>query len=430
MRYALSPKWTLIYLLLIGVLADIAYGVLEYNNMGALRLSLLYRMTILAAFLVILIKRNDFHSWVVKSIILLWLVSMSVWVVTYGTTPLVININFFLRAIFVMAIAFILFRALESAHHDGYDISEKVFLGVIAYGVIASCSILFSFFTGIGRLTYGEWAFGIKSFFTGGNDIGLTMLVSLVFCWRAFWIKDSLVNLGLIMLISVAIAMIGSRAALGGVVGVTAVFTVAFLLFRRSDSIRTSFYKIVVGAGVIGISTFVFNYVSENFEELAFQVEKVTELLEGLSPRAKLEEIGNEVLEQRSAIHDMFGQGTRFFFEVHDLYYTRFPARIGLETEGYKAIEQDVMDIYGLYGWLLGGVFLFYHLCFWFISVRGFLRHRNILYFSCAIAISMYIFHGALAGHALVTSQVGTVIGAVYAFLWFKMKYPDEEVQV
>ncbi len=429
MRYALSPRITLIYLLIVSVAADIVYGVLDFYGAGSLRLSLLYRMTILSAFIVVLLRRNDLHAWIVKGMFVLWLISLSVWLYTYGKVPLWIDLNFFLRIMFVMAIAFLAYRALECAYEEGKDLRELLFSGIVIYGIVASCSIVFSFVTGIGRLTYGEWAFGIKSFFTGGNDIGLTMLVALVFCWRSFWISDSLWNLFKIILVSVAIALIGSRAAFGGVIGVTGIFTLCFLLFRPSRSMKTSVYKVVVATMVIGISSFTFKYVNDNFDELAYQVEKVTELLDGLSPRAKLEEAGAEVLEQRAPIHDAFGQGATFFFEVYDLYFLRYPMKQSTDVLPYKAVEQDLMDIYGMYGWLLGSVIILYHLYFWLLSVRCFVAQRDVLNFSCLLAITMYLFHGFLAGHALATSQVSTVIGVIYAFLWFNKVYlPKESV--
>jgi hypothetical protein len=201
LKYNLSPKWTLIYILILSVFVDIAYGVLSFIELGSLQIALLFRMSIIMAFLVALFRYNDIESWFFKALMIIWLVCLGVWVVSFGWVPIQLEVNYFLRAIFPLGIALLAYGALRQGHIAGKPVDRWIFIGIISYASISAISIVLSFLTGFGNLTYGPWAFGYKSFFTGGNDIGLAMLIGLVMAWCRLWRKDSLPNVLLILLI-------------------------------------------------------------------------------------------------------------------------------------------------------------------------------------------------------------------------------------
>ena len=424
-RYGLSPKWTFIYILVFSVFLDIAFGALTYFGIGGIPVSLMYRVTILAAFMVVLFRYNDFESWYVKSIIILWLCCLCFWIASYGSIPLVLEVNQFLRALFSMCIALLSYNALVKAHQANINVSDWVAKGIIFYSCIASVSLLFSFVTGVGRLTYGPWAFGYKSFFTGGNDIGLAMLVGLVMAWCRLWKKDSMANVGIIMLITAAISLIGSRAAWGGVIGITMTFALAYLFIKTSNSRFTYFIKVVLTVFVIGGGTVATKLVYDNLDALAYSATRITELLDGVSPRAHLERVGHQVLEERDTVHDVFGQGTKFYYEIKEKfsYHNRsFNSGGRAKQLGYKAVEQDPFDLYGTYGFILGGMFIAYHFFYWLWSCRLFLAHRNIEFFGISLALTIYVFHGTFAGHAFITPQVATVVGCLMGLLRYRAK--------
>ena len=43
MNFSLSPKWTLIYILIGSVIFDIAYGILDFVELGSLQIALAFR---------------------------------------------------------------------------------------------------------------------------------------------------------------------------------------------------------------------------------------------------------------------------------------------------------------------------------------------------------------------------------------------------
>ena len=424
-KYGLSPKWTFVYILALSVLLDIAFGALTYFGIGGIPVSLVYRVTIIAAFMVLLFRYIDFESWYIKSLIALWLICLSFWIASYGAVPIVIEINQFLRVILVMGVALITYNALLHAHRSGIDAGDWIAKGVIFYASVAACSIMFSFLTGIGKPTYGEWAFGHKSFFTGGNDIGLAMLVGLVMVWCRLWRKESLTNVGLIMLITAGISLIGSRAAWGGVLGITVVFALGYLFVKKSTNTFTYAIKVVILVIVVGGGGFATKVVYDNLEAVAFTFERVTQLFDGVSPRAEFQKVGYSILEDRSMAHDVLGQGAKFYFQVKERFSHRNRSFNGDGRAGqtkYKTIEQDLFDLYGSYGLLLGGMVIAYHFFYWLWSCRLFLAYRSIEFFGISLALTIYVFHGVYAGHAFMSPQVATVVGCLFGLMRYRAK--------
>jgi len=248
------------------------------------------------------------------------------------------------------------------------------------------------------------------------------MLIGLVFTWCRLWNKNDLSSILLIAFITVGVALIGSRAAWGGVVGITVTFALAYLFLKQVQSKLTYFLKVIITVVVVGGGSFAGKLVFDNLEALAYSIERVTDLLDGVSPRQRLERAGYYVLEQRSTMNDVLGQGTQFFYEVKTR-YSHLEGALGkggrAKQTTYKAVEQDPFDFYGIYGIILGSMFVLYHLVFWVWSIVLFYRYRSIDYFSFCFAFTIFFCHGVIAGHAMITPQVGTVVGCLYGLMKF-----------
>ncbi|NQZ07050.1 MAG: O-antigen ligase family protein [Algicola sp.] len=429
MNYAFSPRFIIIYILFLSVLVDIFYGVLDFYGLAIIPFSMLFRITIMAMFVVVVFKENTFQSWFVKTLIVVWLFFMCLWISRQGSIPLFLNLNTFLKVIYPMSLTLILSFALQQAYSRGENLLKLMCTCVIAYGAISALSIVFSFVTGIGRLTYGPWAFGIKSFFVGGNDIGLAMLISLVFIWVRFWQQGRWLNGALIVLVTFGISMIGSRAAWGGVVGVTFSFVMAFVMFKKSRSNKTRFLKVVILSTLISVGSYVTKLVYDNFEELSFHIEKFTQLMEGVSPRVYLEDAAIAVLKRRDVVDDVIGEGVTFNYRLYEeLSIKRLTAKVGRElSPNYRSVEQDFLDLYGLYGALLTICILSFHFYYWFMAMRLFFQKRSVEFFGCFMALTLFLFHGLVAGHALYAPQVCTLAATIYSYLHFRKKHQIKE---
>lgn len=407
---------------------DIAYGMLAYFGMGTIKVSLLYRFTVLGAFAIILLRRKDFDAWLLQGFFVLFLFCQSIWLVSFGKTNLFWDFQYFTQALYPFVISFMVFHCLEKAGQQGEDLTKLVFSALIAYGIVASCSQLFTLFTGIGYLTYGEWAFGYKSFFNGGNDVGLTLLLILTISWSRFWQVGTVLSLLWVLMITVAIMIIGSRASYGGAAAVTLAFSLSYVLFKRSTAMSVRFFKVAVVVIVVGSTAAIAQYIYDNFADLIYQYERLAELLSGESPRATLEKAAWEVIDRRDQINDVFGQGSRFVYQIFDTFYLSNPAPRS-DTDmftGIRLVEADLMDMYGIFGWLLGGAFVLFHVFYLSVAVKLFLNKQAVYRFAFLLAIALFIVHGVMAGHALMSAQVATPIGALYGILRFKLRYPDK----
>lgn len=425
MNYAISPRLVMIYILFISVIADITYGVFTYVGLETIRISLLYRVVIIALFLVVILRRRDFEAWFIRAITVILLICFVFWISTLSSVNIGLNLIYILLTLFPMIVTMLIYHCLELGDAQGQDWSEFAFKCIINYGIVASVTLYFTLITGIGQQTYGDWAFGYKAFFTGGNDIGLTLLLSLCLAWRSFWINERLWDIFVVFFITGGILIIGSRASYGGAAAVSMFFSLA-LMFKQSNYLKIKFYKMAVVLGIGSISYFVVSLVIENIDDLAFQVQMVTELLEGTSPRESLARAGDEVIANRSLLYDIFGQGTNFWYHLHDVYFLGESAPIGPRGVPFKMVEADFNDLIGLYGFVFGSLVLLYHVCYAGLSFRLYFQTKNIPSIALVLAITMYIFHGLAAGHAMLSPQTATVIGGIYACIRFKLNQARE----
>lgn len=422
--FSISPYWVIFYLLFTSICLDIGVGAIIYAGLPPIPVSMLYRAVIFAVFVIVLMRYNDFHSNYCKFMLVVWCLCFCFWLLSFGGSKnLMLEINHFTRALFPMCITGLVYSTLQKAKADSKGVADFVVSGLLFYGTISAGFIVFSAITGIGENTYGPWAFGFKSFFVGGNDIGLAMLLCLTLAWALLWQHEKLRFGFYVLLITIGISLIGSRAAWGGVAGITICFTFGFLLFKQSKRKLTYAIKVVILTISLVVSGTAAKLIYDNLEALAVTIERVTELLDGVSPRERLERAGHHVIENRDPVYNVFGQGIKFYYEVQEQ-FSLHNRSIG---EGprhqkmiFKYIEQDPFDLYGTYGAFLGLIILGYHLFFWLWSIKLFFQHKNVTFFSYCLGFTIFIFHGAVAGHALISPQVGSVVGGMYALMWYQ----------
>jgi hypothetical protein len=288
----------------------------------------------------------------------------------------------------------------------------------VIFGLIGGLSIIFSYLTGIGIETYGDYAFGIKSFFNAQNDISLALLLSLnltiymmnIVKEKSFYVISALV-------VSIGLLLLGTRA---GMIGVAIVWllNILGLLVLKDENMRIKLtFKVIISIFsffVIGVFLY---YTYQLMTEYSYMLEKFNfEDKSIFGVRGILIQAAIVRIENFNLLEILFGYGKYCFFILNHI--TIFGNDIEM-----TAVEVDYLDTIGAYGYFLGGLILVYPIYIFLLSIKNFLLKRKLLATSMLIGMIIFIGHSIIAGHALVSPIVGTIISTYY---YISLKYYNE----
>ena len=88
-----------------------------------------------------------------------------------------------------------------------------------------------------------------------------------------------------------------------------------------------------------------------------------------------------------------------------------------------RFVEHDYYDLVGAYGFLLGIVLIIVPLFFLLKSFKNLIYKRTLLNFTSFIMMTIFISHAFIAGHALNSPTVSTIIIVVYYHALYHQKF-------
>lgn len=291
------------------------------------------------------------------------------------------------------------------------------------FGFIMGACILFSAVTGLGISTYGEWSYGVKSFFIAANDIGLVLLLTLILSLYQLWSAFSLRRLVFSAVIVGGLFLLASRAGTLGAVFILITYFVLSIFYGRKYVKMHPFWKTLFLIGMLVGGAVGTKLAIEEIAKYPYLMEKM-ETLKTESPRALLESAAYKQLDDRSMVFKLFGEGT-FSFHKH---VERNLASGKTYTYG-KYVEQDLLDFTGGYGWILGGALLAFPFLILIKCLNLFLRERSLLHFTSVFGVIVFLGHSFLAGHALNSPTVATII-IIFYMIALQPKKTDENAFV
>ncbi|WP_411360699.1 O-antigen ligase family protein [Pseudidiomarina salilacus] len=398
-------KWLLLLLVFPVIWLDTLYGFFSYLGLGALRISLLYRTLVLLLGLIIVYTRSGLLSWLVQAMILFWSTLLILNTYWLGEVQFITEFTQLTRWVFPFSVLVLTLAALEKYG----DHTTLIMQGVAYYGWVFGGFMLFSFVTGLGIPSYEEGVFGIKSFYVGGNDIGLAALISLTIMFVLLRRQFSWWQLGKIVLCVAGLLLLGTKAGWAGAVLLVVGFT---MLFKR---MRWFALPLVLIAGAWSIT-----WIQANSDTLSYQIDQLQTVAKGANPRERLMQAGDGQLEHYPNKAQWTGGGYSFYTGSGRDYYVTHNNTTGTET--FKAIEQEWYDLRGGYG-VPFAVFVF--LCHFLLLALSLLllwRRPNIEHLGIAIASCLYIGHGIFAGHAFVSGQPSGLIAVLYAIVIYRLE--------
>lgn len=395
---------------------DAAYGVFSYFGLGALRISMLYRIIILLVGLYIAFTTSGLIGWLIKIMVLAWAALLLLSTYPDGNAVLAKDINHLLRRLYPFTV---FIATLAFLSHFG-DRTSLLIKGLAHYGVIFALVMLFSFVTGLGYESYGDYAFGIKSFFVGGNDIGLAAIISLAILFSQLYFNISLLNLARVGVTFIALMLLGTKAGWAASTFIAGCFAIIILFFLRSKNRYQRSLKWTVMSLVIALTVGIASYVQENFDDFKYQLQQAEQLLAGTSPRHRLIESykRNEINYDESI--QLLGDGGYFYVGVGREYYLVDNNKGTFDV--FREVEQEWYDLTGAYG-VPYAVFVFsFHGLFIFFATLLFFRRPSVENFALMLGLYIYLGHGIFAGHAFVSGQPSHLVGIIYAITFYRLQ--------
>lgn len=285
----------------------------------------------------------------------------------------------------------------------------KILMNYISnYGFIIALIIFICFCFNIGNHSYGEdYGFGNKGFFKAGNDLGLTLIFTLVFSFLYYLnYVPNLYSIGRSLFIALGGVLVGARASLIVSIVLTAGF-LGYLLFVFYRKYRKFFSRVFLLLLVSLLIPRLYHYVYDKFDNYAmnrFTLESMQNARSSLTDAAILQ-IGSF-----DGVSLIIGNGAQSLFRhVADV--------VKFKKGDEKVVEADIFEFIGSYGFILGGVFLYF---FYYICWRAFKRWLNdkTITNSMLLALSLlFVIIGALAGHAIKNPMVAPVYGVMCAMI-------------
>jgi hypothetical protein len=308
------------------------------------------------------------------------------------------------------------------AMKDGINRHQLMKLA-ISYGVLASCSILFSWITGFGIATYGkEQAFGVTSFFEGPNDLSIVLILCLLLSFYFFIHGHNNKYLLYSILITAGAFLLGTRA--GMVISVLLWFIVAIslLFFRfRSSQIRIKRRLRIVFTTIILLvlsAILIINIVLQSQTMInKFTINAITGGAKGT--RGDLVESAERIISKGNFGEQIFGHGSFGLWSKNYYYLLRkhkgkYLASYESDIK-YRTIESDYIETYGCYGLFLGGFIILIPLYFTMLAISNFLRNLSFNNLILILGLIVVLSNAYYAGHVFNSPALGPPL-AVYYF--------------
>ena len=445
MSLAVSRIWLCAVALPLGlvvcqVFVDLAYGTLGgAGRAGPVSIGVLVRGVLALVAILILFKlRAPPLKVFLFTFLAVFLASNLVWALSSDAYSLSHELNQAMKVAFPWLMAGI-FLFL----HQEAPIDRLYLFKLIAWtGFLSALSMLGAVALGLGRETYGSWSYGSKGLFNAQNDIGLTLVMTLVAAVLLLVRTRSVFYLFVTFSIASAGLLLGTRTGvLGPVVVLLGFFLAAFLNPRLLAAPRgrgglwSTAVLVLPAVLAVAVAAAIFSQ-SDKTDYLLKRIESLSEE----TPRSKLEAAGIERLRERGLVLNLVGEGGLAFKKhvAENIGYEREKIDHGALTAVGKSkklpfsvhrVENDLIDILGFYG-VAQFAIVYGALAFVFLfALRRAVRAWNIENVALLLMLTLFLAHSSLAGHGIFSAQVGTVLAPVLFLLLRDVRWREASVR-
>ena len=427
--FALSRHWFYgtalpVALVVLPVFIDIAYGVLGTSGRGGLLSVGVIARGAIAALAIMLLIRTPARPLKTFLFVLLgaFLLSNILWALTSDVYSLGHELNQGFKIAFPWLVAG-LFLFLDRRQR----LQPRFLLSLVAWaGFLSALALMAAIVAGIDRETYGDWSYGSKGMFNAQNDIGLTLVLTLVAAAVLMIRTRRLLHVVMTGAIACAGVLLGTRTGVLGPPLVAVALVLAAALNRRlftPDDSRRGLGRSAILILPVALAALVGGLVFSQSTKTTYLLDRIAALSER-TPRAHLEAAGIERLAERGPLFTLLGEGG-LAFKMHvaeNVGQGRHMIDTGTltamgesRTFGFRVhrVENDVIDILGFYGVapfavIYGALALVYGL-----ALRRAIRAWTLENVAWVLILTLFLGHSTLAGHGLFSPQVTTMIAPV-----------------
>ena len=387
-----------LYLLFpLSVFVDLLNGYLQYEKDIHSPIGIIYRGGILLFLIGCFLK-----SQITKFVIYVWCVLLlSILALLYWIQSPSFIFSIELEN-FIKILYFILLP-IYFINVQGNVSKNRLFVIISNYGFLISVCLIVSLLTGLGIPCYGEdYGWGTKSYFYAGNDLGLTLLFSLIFTQLLFFRQLTWWSLIRLSCMLFSCFILGSRVGMVGSVFLCLVTVFYYILFHKCHSFNGKLIKSIIVFLILPLIIF---GLTVSLVELynsfdSFTLRRLT--LEGiLSAR--------DVLIEAAKVHiDKFDGGAMFFGEGMSSLYSQAARYLSTDVD-FRAIEADLYEIVGGYGYGLGLLILSFPVCFAIKAMIRYLHEKSLMNYAFCFVFGAFVIVGFSAGHAVKNVMVAPI---------------------
>jgi len=429
MSLVLSRPWLYavafpLCLIVLQVFIDLAYGTLGgAGRAGLFSIGVIFRggLSLIAILLLLKLRAAPLKVFLF-AFLAIFLLSNLVWALASDVYSFAHELNQGMKVAFPWLVAGIFLYLHQRAPIDRFYL-----LTLLAWaGFLSALSVLGATALGIGRETYGAWSYGSKGLFNAQNDLGLTLVLTLVAAVVVLVRTRKVLYLVMTASIASAGLLLGTRTGVLGPLAVVLAFGSAAVLnpglFSPFDGRRgwqSTAVLILPLVLVLAVAVGIFSQ-SEKTDYLIKRIQSLSEQ----TPRSKLEAAGIERLRERGVILTLVGEGGLAFKKhvAENIGFQREKIDQGAMAsmgESKKLpfpvhrVENDVIDVLGFYGIAQFAVIYGALAILYLLTLRKAVRAWNIENVALLLILTLFLVHSSLAGHGLFGAQVGTVLAPV-----------------
>lgn len=372
-----NSSFFLILIFVLSVFVDNLNGYFQIQKGIFLPIGVLYRIIVLAILFLSLIRYvNNSASLLLLPFLIIIL--LFVWDVQY-------SIDFFyeIESLFRLYYLYLFILYFRTCHYD----KSLIYKYISIHGFLVSLVIIFCFVFKVGNNSYGEYyGFGTKGFFIAGNDLGISVVFSLVYSFLYYILyKRTIFSIFCTLVIVCGSILIGSRVGIILSLLISLCFFVYILFILKNQS---AILKLTLALLMLIVMPLFLIEIYNLFDEYTLNRMTVESIR---SARGNLIYVAKQYIDSFTDLSSLVGKGTQ------NLY--RF---VGENiTGGEKSVESDYYDLVGGYGYGVAYLIYAYFVYYVVVSLYRFWRNKNVESFSIFMLTFMFLFVGYLAGHAM-----------------------------